>query len=143
VSAGLWGEPLAARSRLVIGPRAGASVAPRDSLSQRPVRAVVEGRADELQEALSIGDVVDREEPIRQQLLGPEEGGEVGPRVVTARLAWAGGVERARLVEVAGVAHVEAALARPELPIACHPRRQDAVEQVDAALDGGEKVGRR
>src|SRR6266487_1999193 len=74
------------------------SVAPCDSLSQRSERPIVEGLADLLQEGLSIGDVGDRGEPIRQQLLGPEEVGEVRPRVVAARLAGAGLVDRTRLV---------------------------------------------
>src|SRR5213594_1138430 len=116
------------------------SVAPRDSLSQRSKRPIVEGLADLLQEGLSIGDVVDRGEPIRQQLLGSEEVGEVRPRVVAARLAGAGRVDRTRLVQVARVANVQLPLARPELPIASHPGRQNAVEEVDPAFDGGEEV---
>src|SRR6185503_9608702 len=54
----------------LIGPRSGDSVLGHNSFSQRSVRPVVEGPADAPHEVLSIGDVVERGEPIGEQLLG-------------------------------------------------------------------------
>src|SRR5680860_160115 len=81
-------------------------------------------------------------EPISQELVCPEQVRQIGARVIPARFAGAGCIDRAVIILVARIAQVEPAVARPHLAGASHPRGQDAVEEVDAALDGNEEVRR-
>src|SRR3990172_5311113 len=69
----LPGAALSVRYRGLIGPRSETPVLRRDGLAQRSKRAVLGGPADAPHEVVSIGDVVERGEPIGEQLLRPEE----------------------------------------------------------------------
>jgi hypothetical protein len=86
--------------------------------------------------------VVDREEAIRQQLLGSEEVRQVGTAEALAGAAVALGVNGLLLVEVARVAQIEASSRDPGLPIAGNPGGQNGVKEVNAAEHRLEKIYR-
>ena len=79
-------------------------------------------------------------EPVCQQLIRPEQVGEVGPAEAPAEQASTTLLDRPRVVAEALVANVEPAARDPELTVAGHPRRQHGVEQVNAAMDRLEQV---
>ena len=82
-------------------------------------------------------------EAVREQLLGPEQVGQVGPREAPAEQARTVVLDRLRVVEEAPVAEVQPTARDPQLPVPGDPGRQHAVEQVDPAMDGLEQVRRR
>ena len=87
--------------------------------------------------------VVDREEAVRQQLLGSEEVRQVGTAKAPAGAAITPGIHRLLLVQVARVAQIEAPPSDPGLPITGNPGGQDGVEEVNAAKDGLKQVNWR
>ena len=77
-----------------------------------------------------------------EQLLLIDEMTEIGAREASAGRAGAALVERARVAGEAGVPEVEAPFPRERRAGAPEPRRQNAVEHVDPALDDVEDPGR-
>src|SRR6266513_2751793 len=65
---------------------------------------------------------------------------EVAARIRRARLTVTTGVERAVVGAVRGVADVQRSLRCERRAIAAAARRRHAVEQIDAALDRGDKI---
>ena len=86
--------------------------------------------------------VVDREEAVRQQLLGSEEVRQVGTAEAPTGAAVTPGVNGLLFVEVARVAQIEASSRDPGLPIAGNPGGQDGVEEVNTTKDGFKEVNR-
>jgi hypothetical protein len=77
--------------------------------------------------------VVEREQPMRQQLAGHEEVAQVRAREAAARVAAALGVERRLIARVPCLLERERAVGREGLAVARVPGGQDAVEHVHAA----------
>src|SRR3990172_2324135 len=63
--------------------------------------------------------------------------------MVAAEAAAAALLDRARVVEEAGIAQVQPAFGHPQRAVAGHAGRQHGVEEVHAPMDGIEHVGRR
>ena len=82
-------------------------------------------------------------EAVRQQLLGPEQMRQIGPREPGAEEARAVVLDRRWIIEEASVADVQPTARDPQLAVPRDPRREHAVEQVDAAVDRLEEVRRR
>ena len=87
------------------------------------------------------GEVVERRQPVRQQLVGAQEMGQVGTRERPAEQARTVVLDGRRIVEEPAVAQVQAAARHPELAVPGHARRQDRIEQVHSPMDRLEQVG--
>src|SRR6185312_9556043 len=86
-------------------------------------------------EAQVVLEVVDRGQPIVEELLGVKEMRQVRPAIARAAGAGAPGLDRLVLVAVAGVADVQPPRLGEELAVARVARRHHAVEHVDAGAD--------
>src|SRR3546814_2896508 len=86
--------------------------------------------------------IVTAQQDRTKHLLGLEKMMQVGAAVVGAGRTGAVGVERTRVVAVAGVEQVEHGAAGEGLAGAPAARRQHAVEHVDAAAHRADDVGR-
>src|SRR3546814_10748087 len=86
--------------------------------------------------------IVTAQQDRTKHLLGLEKMMQVGAAVVGAGRTGAVGVERTRVVAVAGVEQVEHGAAGEGLAGAPAARRQHAVEHVDAAAHRSDDVGR-
>src|SRR5690606_4153548 len=82
-------------------------------------------------------------EPRAEDLVALLQMAQIGARVVAARVAVAARIDRTRIRTEAAVADIDHAFAREQLAIARVARRNDAVEHVDAAGDGGDEIARR
>ena len=82
-------------------------------------------------------------EAVREQLLCAEQMSQIRPREAPAKEARTVLLDRPRIVEERPIPEVQTAARHPQLPVPSHARRQDAVEEVDPALDRLEQVGRR
>ena len=89
-------------------------------------------------QSVGVGEVVQGEEPMPEQLLRAVEVSEVGARVSTAGNAFAVGLDRRRIVVPLSPPDRQVARPREGLAVSGQAGREDAVEQVDAAFDGVE-----
>ncbi len=75
-------------------------------------------------------------EPVREELLGPEEMGQIGTRKSLAEQARTVVLDGRRVVEEPLVAEIQSTAWHPQLTVPRDPGRQDRVEQVDASMHG-------
>ena len=79
---------------------------------------------------------------VGEELAGPEEMGEIGPREPPAGQAATVFLDGPRVVAELLVAEIESTAGDPGLAVAGDARREDRVEQVDAPVDGLQEVER-
>ncbi len=85
-------------------------------------------------------EIVDRREPIPENLLGHEEVAQVGSGEAAAGMAGASFLDWRRVFAIDRLPDVYATVRRIQAAVSSKARRSDAVEGVDAALDALEQV---
>src|SRR5438445_172291 len=118
----------------LIGRSAYPSVRERPS-PDRVERAAADRLAHRRHEAEVEAHVVQREQPVREQLLRHEEMAEIRAREGATRVTVTGGVERAALADPLRLFDRHRSARRERLSVPRIARRQHAVEHVDAPRD--------
>src|SRR6185295_3693657 len=111
--------------------------------SQVPKRTELDSLPEASHKVKVEAEVVERRQDLRRDLAGTKEMMEERARNPRAGRAGAAGIDRSFVVAIAGVLDLERPFAREQHAVAAVPRRQHAVEEVDALANGVQDVVRR